>query len=240
MAIIELPDPSATREGGHPLRGWLATPDGAGPWPGMVLLHEVFGLDEVMRRHAERLARAGYLTLAVDLYSQGGTLRCLVSTMRCLASGRGRAVADIEAARRWLRASPRCTGKVGVIGFCMGGGFALLVADRAFDVAAPNYGRLPRDPDTTLAGACPMVASYGGRDRTLRGAATNLEETLTRLGIVHDVKEYPSAGHAFLNDTASGPRLLRPLFRVAGIGPEPEAAADAWRRIEAFLAQHLH
>jgi len=58
---------------------------------------------------------------------------------------------------------------------------------------------------------------------------------LTSLGIEHDVKEYPTAGHAFLNDAAVGPRLLRPLFRVAGIGPDPQASADPWPRIEAFL-----
>ena len=218
----------------------LVRPSGSGPWPGVVMIHEAFGLDEVMRRQAERLAAAGYLALAVDLYSDGGTLRCLVSTMRAMRKGEGRPFADIQAARSWLAASSDCTGKVGVIGFCMGGGFALLTAGSGFEVAAVNYGQLPRDLDIVLAGACPVVASYGGRDRSLPRAAAKLEQALTNAGVVHDVKEYPTAGHAVLNDAENGPRVLRPLFRVAGVGPEPTAAADAWQRIERFFAMHLH
>jgi carboxymethylenebutenolidase len=122
----------------------------------------------------------------------------------------------------------------------MGGGFALLTASRGFDVASPNYGPLPRNLEEALAGACPVVASYGGRDRWLTGGAAKLEAALTDLGVAHDVKEYPTAGHAFLNDANVGPRPLRPLFRVAGVRPDPAASADAWRRIEAFFAQHLH
>jgi carboxymethylenebutenolidase len=239
MPDLDLTDLAAPHGGSQPLRGILVRPPGSGPWPGVVMIHEAFGLDEVMGRQAERLAAAGYLTLAVDLYSAGGTLGCLVSTMRAMVKGQGRAFADIAAARRWLFDSAECTGKVGVIGFCIGGGFALLTAASGFEVAAVNYGQLPRDLDTVLAGACPVVASYGGRDRTMQHAAAKLEDALTRAGIVHDVKEYPTAGHTFLNDAEVGPRVLRPLFRVAGVGPEPTAAADAWQRIEDFFASHL-
>lgn len=236
---VDLTENAAAGGGSRPLRGYLAKPSGAGPWPGVVMVHEIFGLDEVMLRQADRLAKAGFLTLAVDLYSVGGARRCLVSTMRAMMSGKGRAFADIEAGRAWLLNSPDCTGKVGVIGFCMGGGFALLTADTGFDAASANYGQLPRDLDRALAGACPIVGSYGGSDRTLKGAVANLDAALTNAGVVHDVKEYPGAGHAFLNDAESGPRPLRPLLRVAGMGPEPVAAADAWRRIDAFFDTHL-
>ena len=91
----------------------------------------------------------------------------------------------------------------------------------------------------TLTGSCPMVASYGGKDMTLRGAAAKIERTLTKLDVVHDVKEYPTAGHSFLNDAMAGPRPLQPLLRIANLKPEPTAAADAWQRIEAFFANHL-
>ncbi|PVE13652.1 carboxymethylenebutenolidase [Streptomyces scopuliridis RB72] len=193
-----------------------------------------------MLRQAERLARAGYLALMPDLFTQGGVRRCLVPTMRASRSGHGRAYQDIEAARTFLTESPDCTGAVGIIGFCMGGAFALMSAGRgSFDAASANYGMLPEQLDRVLAGACPVVASYGGRDRMLKGAAAELDSALERLGVVHDVKEYPQAGHAFLNDTEVGPRPLRPLLRVTGMGPHPEAAADAWRRIETFFDTHL-
>ncbi len=239
MSAVDLSSFSRAVGGSQPLKGYRAVPVGPGPWPGVVMVHEAFGLDDVMRRQADRLAAAGYLTVAPDLFSAGGARRCLVSTLRAVSSGQGRAYADIGAARAFLLASGQCTGKVGIIGFCMGGGFALMSASRGYDAAAPNYGQLPKDLDAALEGACPVVASFGGRDITLKGAAGKLEAALTKAGVEHDVKEYPAAGHAFMNDGPAGPRPLRPLFKVMNIGPEPRSAADAWTRIEAFFAQHL-
>ncbi len=226
--------------GGSPqLRGYLAEPEGHGPFPAVLMVHEAFGLDDITVRQAERLAAAGYLVLAVDLYSDGGARRCLVSTMRSLAAGQGRAFTDLATARHWLLDSGRTTGKIGVIGFCMGGSFALLMANDGFDAAAVNYGRLPKDPETELAGACPIVANFGARDRTLPGAAARLTSVLESLGVEHDIKEFETAGHAFLNDAEAGPRPLRPLFRVLGIGPDPQSAPEAWRRIEDHFARYL-
>jgi carboxymethylenebutenolidase len=235
---IRLPDVSGGSSG---LTAVLAVPDGHGPWPGVVLVHEAFGVTDVMRRQAERMAAAGYLALMPDLYSEGGARRCLVATFRALRSGEGRAFVDIESARAVLSARPDSTGKVGVLGFCMGGGFALVAASgHGFGAASVNYGMLPQHLDDDLIGACPIVASYGGRDRSLAGAAAKLEGALERLGVAHDVTEYPEAGHAFLNDAESGPAAIRFLTsRIMGAGPNPEAAVDAWARIEAFFAVHL-
>ena len=175
--------------------------------------------------------------MAPDLYTRGGMLRCAQATFRSLFSGQGQACDDIEWSRRWLLGRGDCSGRVGVIGFCMGGGFALMTASRGFDVSAPNYGQLPKNLDAALSGACPVVGSYGARDRMLKGAAAKLEAALTERGISHDVKEYPDAGHSFLERFPVGP--LAPVLRVAGMGYEAASADDAWRRIRAFFEEHL-
>nr|WP_042197284.1 dienelactone hydrolase family protein [Kibdelosporangium sp. MJ126-NF4]CEL22860.1 Dienelactone hydrolase family [Kibdelosporangium sp. MJ126-NF4]CTQ90000.1 Dienelactone hydrolase family [Kibdelosporangium sp. MJ126-NF4] len=239
MSQIDLTDLARKNGGSTRLSGYLATPSGAGPWPGVVVIHEALGLNDVVRRQADRLAEAGYLALAVDLFSAGGVRKCLVSTMRSLWKGEGTPFADIESAREWLISSENCTGNVGVIGFCMGGSFALATANTGFDASSVNYGFLPRDLDAALAGACPIVASYGGRDLPLRSVPAKLERALTKAGIPHDVKQYQSAGHSFLNDSEIGPQPVRVIMRIAGMGPQPGAAADAWQRIETFFGEHL-
>lgn len=233
-----MPSIVVSRAGGSSLRAHLVRPEGvAEPWPGVVVVHEVTGLNDDIRRQCDRLGAAGYLTLAPDLYTDGGALRCLRATFRALSDGRGRAVDDIRAARAWLQAQPECTGRVGVIGFCLGGGFALLLANDGFDASAVNYGPLPDPAEDRLAGACPIVASYGGRDRVFGDVPERLETILTEAGVDHDVRSYPGAGHAFMNRHRSGP--LGPLLRVAGVGYDGPAAEDAWQRILAFFDRHL-
>ena len=212
------------------LRAHLAVPPvGTGPWPGVVVLHELFGLTVDIRQQADRLAAAGYLAVAPDLYTAGGAARCLRSTFRALSTGEGDAFGDIEATRAWLADRDDCTGRIGVLGFCMGGGFALLGATRGFDASAPSYGPLPEDAEQVLRGACPVVASYGRRDRGIRGAAARLERTLTSLGVDHDVAEYPDAGRSFMNRHGLGP--LAVLERIAGFSYHEPSAEDAWARI---------
>jgi carboxymethylenebutenolidase len=225
--------------GSSELCGYLTSPVGDGPWPGAVVVHEAFGLNDVVRRQADHLAGQGYLTLALDLYSDGGAARCLVATFRALLTGRGKAVTDIEAGRRYLSGRDDCTGRVGIVGFCMGGGFALVMAARGFDAAAANYGPLPPKLERVLTGACPVLGNYGGRDALLPGAGGKLDRTLSTLGVPHDVKSYPGVGHSFMNDVPVGPGPLPTVMRVANVGPRPEAAADAWERIDSFFAEHL-
>ncbi|WP_198412342.1 dienelactone hydrolase family protein [Nocardioides mangrovicus] len=218
--------------------GYLATPAGEGPWPGVVVIHEIFGLDEEIRIHTDRLAAMGYLAFAVDLFAERRRL-CTARALKAVATGSGPEYADIATAREWLRAQDGCTGRVGVVGFCLGGGFALMTLPD-WDAAAVNYGALPRRLGSAVGGSCPVVGSYGGRDRTLPGAARKLAAALREADVAHDVKEYPAAGHSFLNEHPNAPAWAAPIAgALMHVGPEPTSAADAWVRIDAFLGEHL-
>jgi carboxymethylenebutenolidase len=221
------------------LTGALAVPDGEGPWPAVVMVHEVFGIDENMRAQMTRLASAGYVVLMPDLYSRGGARKCLTATFKALSSGTGKAFEDIEKAKQLVTSRPDTTDKVGVIGFCMGGGFALLLANDGYDAANANYGMLPSNIDEALSGACPILGNYGGKDKQLKDAKEKLDSSLTKLGVEHDIKVYPEAGHAFMNPKQGGGPVFGTLLRISGAKPNPEAAVDAWQRIEGFFAKHL-
>ena len=237
--------PTVTIPGQTATPGYLAEPiRRAGDaesvkFPGVVMIQDLFGLGDDLRDQADWVAAAGYLTVAPDLYQGRAAVRCMQGTFRQLAAQRGPMFGMVEASRRWLAQRPDCTGEVGVIGYCSGGAFALLMAGRpGWTAAAVNYGQLPQNLDEVLSNPCPVVASFGGRDRSLPGAAATLADSLAKSGVPHDVKEYPDARHAFINRvTAASP--LTTLLKVAGIGHDHPAAADAKRRILSFFDAHL-
>ena len=115
----------------------------------------------------------------------------------------------------------------------------MLLASRGYNVSSVNYGMLPKDLDVVLAGACPIIGSFGAKDNGLKDATAKLEVALTKAKVDHDLKEYPDAGHAFMNPHQAGGPFCGTLLRVTGAKPNPEAAADAWNRIEHFFAEHL-
>lgn len=222
---------------GDPIPGYLAVPKGAGPWPGVVVLHQAFGLDDDIRRISDRLASMGYLSIAPDLLATG-RVKCLALLFRDVLRGSGENVDRVSSLVDWLKARADCTGVVGVIGFCLGGGLAYLLGSAgSVAAAAANYGKAP--PEKLWAMSCPVVASYGGRDRVFARDAARVERAMDRHQIVHDVKLYPQAGHGFMNQI-QGHRLMTTMTRpFMSVGYDREAAEDAWQRIERFFAEHL-
>ena len=193
------------------LQGYLSVPDGPEPRPGVVVLHEALGLTDDIRGIADRFAAEGFVAVAPDLFSWGSTSRCLMSTFRDLVRREGEAHERVDAVGEWLAAQPSCTGRVGIIGFCMGGGFALLAATRdPFAASAVNYGLVPHH-------------------------AARLERALAANGVDHDVKEYPGVGHSFMNHHVGWAARLDRI----GLGHGEAEAEDTWARILGYFSRYL-
>ncbi len=224
---IETPD--------GPIDALLSIPEGTGPWPGVVVVHDAFGYGPDNESTSARIAAAGYIAITPNMYSRGGRAKCVTRVFRELLSQRGRALDDILAARDHVQALPQCTGTVGVIGFCMGGQFALIMSPKGFGASAPFYGTpLPRHLSETLDGACPIVASFGRRDPIGIGAADRLRKVTDAKGITADIKVYPDVGHSFANKLPG-----QALMKITGFGYDEDATEDAYRRVFAFFDEHL-
>src|SRR5216683_4424662 len=208
--------------------GYLALPDGNGPFPGIVVIHEAYGLNDHIRDVTRRFGEAGYAALAADLFTGRNRMLCMTRYMAGLLIGSvNRAgVDDLKATLSYLAKLAEVDARrLGAIGFCMGGGFAVAWActDSRLKAIAPFYATNPRPLDAVKR-LCPVVGSYPERDFTA-GAGRALDTALTGYEIAHDIKIYPGARHSFFNDT--------------GRAYDKRAADDAWSRVLKFFEDQL-
>ena len=227
---------------GSTLRAEFFPPVGEGVHPGVVVLHESFGLNDDIRRIARRFADAGYAALTPDLYSHGSRIVCLSRVMVDMLRGSpAREISDILAARDVLAARAEVDSeRIAVAVFCQGGGFALIAGTQpGFAAAAVNYGEVPADR-SRLDGVCPVVASYGGKDRVFGPKmAARLERHLADLGVPHDVKTYGEAGHSFFSQVDGWQGWLARVPTPMAVGYDGEAARDGWERMLSFFDEHV-
>jgi len=218
------------RSGDETVKGLLYTPAGKGPFPAMIVIHEWWGLNDWVKEQASKLADQGYVALAIDLY------RGKVATTPDMAHEimRGvpedRAKRDLHAAFEFLESQPNVRkDRIGAIGWCMGGGYALGVALQEPTLAADviNYGHLATDPEALNKINAPILGSFGGQDHGITPDDVHkFEQTMKQLGKKIDVKIYDDAGHAFENPNNKD-------------GYRADDAADAWKRTVDFLAVTL-
>jgi len=207
---------------------YYARPEGTGPFPGVVIIHEIYGLNENIKDIARRFAREGYAALAVDLFAGRNRAVCMSRVMygMLVTPLKNSSLNELKAALACLAAQPETDSeRIGAIGFCMGGGFAIAWActDPRLKAIAPFYGANPR-PLKAVARACPVVGSYPEQDFTT-SHGRKLEAALAEYNISHDIKVYPGAKHSFFNDQ-------RASYDAA-------ASADAWQRVLAFFGERL-
>lgn len=223
-----------------PLAAYAVAPERGEPGPGLIVIHDILGFTADTRRHVHRAADAGYAAIAPDLYSGGSKVACVVKTLLSYRRGSGRGHEVLDAAHRHLAARDDVDeNRIGVLGFCMGGGFTVQYAARA-DVraAAPFYGDVPASADD-VAAICPVVGSWGARDPIFARQGERLVSHLEELGVEHDIVIYPDVGHSFMNDHGSGP--MATLGRVGPLRAEydPTTEAHAWDRVLRFFDEHL-
>jgi carboxymethylenebutenolidase len=208
--------------------GYLSTPDGAGPHPGVVVIHEAYGLNDDIKDTTRRFAGAGYVALAVDLFADRNRAVCMARYMggMLLGSVNRYGIDDLKAALTYLAKDRTVDAKrLGAIGFCMGGGFAIAWActDSRLKAIAPFYAANPRPLDL-VSRLCPVVGSYPEKDFTAN-AGRALDGALEQNHIAHDIKIYPDARHSFFNEKSSS-------YNQA-------AAEDSWTRVMKFFGERI-
>ncbi len=213
-------------------QGYLATPaDDKGKHPAVIVIQEWWGVNDWVREQADRFAKDGMVALAVDLYRGKSTSNPEEAHELMRGLPEDRAMADLKAGLRYLEERKDVDPKrIGVIGWCMGGGYSLMLATEEPKLAAAvvNYGHLVTDPKTIARIKVPLLGNFGAEDRGIPAADVRaFESTLHKERKPADFKIYDGAGHAFMNPNNKS-------------GYVASATADAWKRIDRFFAEHLH
>ena len=215
------------------INGYLTRPKGDGRLPAIVVIHENQGLTDHIRDVARRLAKAGYVALAPDLLSRQGGTKSFADGPAAIA-GIGKLdedsiTKDLNGAINYLKGQSFVrANKIGVVGFCWGGGNTLLIATRNKDLAAAvvYYGRNPKNLDDVQNITAAVLGNYGAKDEPITSQVPKLEEAMKKYGKSFEYKIYPDAPHAFNNDT--NPQRY-----------QAEAAKEAWNRTLDFFKKHL-
>ncbi len=218
---IEFDGPAST------MFGYLAEPTKAGSFPGVVVIHEIFGLNDHIRDVARRLAKVGFIALAPDLASRSGGSATAANVPGVLTSGPVEdRVADLDAAAARIAEVGGYSGALGVIGFCFGGGMTLSLAAANPDVlaAVPYYGPTPEPAGSIAATNAAILAHYGATDERVNAGIPALEAAMA--GKTLQIRVWDGAGHAFNNDAL-------PTYVEA-------TAIDAWTETVNWLDTHLH
>lgn len=217
------------KSGDETVKGILYTPDGKGPFPGIIVIHEWWGLNDWVKEQASKLANQGYLALAVDLY-RGKVATTSDEAHEISRVPEDRIKRDLDAAFHYLQAQPNVKkDRIGAIGWCMGGGYSLDVALEEPELAADviNYGNLETDPAELKRINAPILGLFGGQDRGITpNDVKQFEQQMKQLGKRVEVTIYPDAGHAFQNPHN------KDGYRAAD-------TADAWNKMVNFLASTL-
>jgi len=218
------------KSGDDTVHAYLVLPDSPGRHPGIVVIHEYWGLNDWVKEQAQKLAEQGYVALALDLYRGAVATDPGDASELMRALPHDRTTRDLEAAYSYLASRPEVDkNKIGSIGWCMGGGYSLQMAIHEPKLAAcvVNYGAMPTDPADIARIQSPILGNFGADDRGITPDAVHaFESAMKAAGKSVDLKIYDGAGHAFENPNNTA-------------GYRPDAAADAWNRIVAFFAKTL-
>lgn len=182
------------------MASFFAKPEGAGKFPAIIVIHEIFGLNANIREIANQFAEQGYAALAVDLFSNRNRMICMMQIIHgmLIRPLNNSMLSDLKSATGFLQKHPAVeANRIGVVGFCMGGAYALQLAitDNGMKAASVFYGMNPK-PLEAVAQACPIVGSYPDKDFTTQ-AARELESSLTKFDVPHDIKIYDDTKHSF-------------------------------------------